>query len=59
MEKYEPKKDYTPAICPLCDNYLDYFFRDGTHIYKCGECPFVGFEYVTRENLAEFILSLK
>ena len=36
--------------CPMCDKPLSYEPCNGTHIYTCPDCPFVGFEYLTKKN---------
>ena len=37
--------------CPLCGNRLIYEEYNGTHIYYCEPCPFIGFEYVDHKDL--------
>ncbi len=44
--------------CPLCGNELTHKVVGETHIYICEPCPFVGFEYVTKENLLDLMIYL-
>ena len=37
--------------CPLCGEELNYKEYNGTHIYYCEPCPFIGFEYVDHKDL--------
>lgn len=38
--------------CPLCEESAVEFKQwQGTDIYVCIECPFIGFKYFTKENL--------
>lgn len=37
--------------CPLCGEELNYKKCNGTHIYYCGLCPFVSFEYIDHKDL--------
>ena len=39
------------VFCPLCGNRLIYEEYNGTHIYYCEPCPFIGFEYVDHKDL--------
>ncbi len=52
--------------CPLCEIELEYIFikkrkylDHDTHIWKCDECPFIGFEYWHNNNLQDLIKSIK
>lgn len=42
-----------PVICPLCNGKLDYKLANGTHLWLCKECPFVGFEFYSTQNIDE------
>lgn len=48
-------------MCPMCDRKLIYkpsksistSNEEATHIYKCPECPFIGFEYYEDRNILD------
>lgn len=52
--------------CPICDHELTWIptnpryknYDDTTHIYKCPECPFIGFEFYTDKNHKELGIHL-
>jgi Zn-finger nucleic acid-binding protein len=37
--------------CPMCEHSLPHVERNGTHIYICPECSFVGLEYLGNKDL--------
>ena len=39
------------VFCPLCGDRLIHEEHNGTHIYYCEPCPFIGFEYVDHKDL--------
>lgn len=39
------------VFCPLCGERLIHEEHNGTHIYYCEPCPFIGFEYVDHKDL--------
>ena len=39
------------VFCPLCGERLIHEEYNGTHIYYCEPCPFIGFEYVDHKDL--------
>ena len=43
------------VFCPLCGNRLIYEEYNGTHIYYCEPCPFVGFECVDTKDYNNMI----
>lgn len=48
----EEKEAEGPFLCPLCE--ADTITREdhnGTHIWKCGECPFIGLEFVSDKDI--------
>ena len=48
--------------CPLCGEELNYKEYNGTRIYYCEPCPFIGFEYVDHkdlENLTKWLKEIK
>lgn len=52
------------AKCPLCSETLirtdiQYIFKHTTHIYKCPDCPFVGLEYYTENDLEDLVRNLR
>lgn len=47
------------VLCPLCGNRLIHEEHNGTHIYYCESCPFIGFEYVDHKELENLTKWLK
>lgn len=49
------------ATCPLCGARLTYIYleSEGTHIYYCEPCPFVGFECIEEHDKDNFYKWLK
>jgi len=46
--------------CPMCkDAILEYKKVGNTHIYSCTDCPFLGLEFFTSENLKDLTEYLK
>lgn len=45
--------------CPMCqEEKMKHIEYNGTHIYICEHCPFIGFEYVEQkdiDNLKEYL----
>lgn len=39
------------VFCPLCGDRLIHEEHNGTHIYYCEPCPFIGFEYADHKDL--------
>jgi Zn-finger nucleic acid-binding protein len=46
------------TLCPLCDAILEHVDVGGTHIYKCGPCPFIGLEYYNDTDIANLSASI-
>lgn len=46
-------------VCPLCEEeHITHKEYNGTHIYICEDCPFIGLEYIDvkdAENLLDFL----
>lgn len=38
-------------LCPLCAGRIAYVNVDGTHIWPCSHCPFVGMEYYNENDI--------
>ena len=49
----------TQMCCPMCDTVLEHKEVGSTHIYVCRECPFLGMEFFTSENLKDLTDYLK
>ena len=41
--------------CPLCNALVEHKEHNGTHLWPCTECNFVGFEYDTNNNCADVV----
>ncbi len=62
MEKKNHK-----MLCPMCSTELTWqptnptykSDEDTTHVYVCPECPFVGFEYLSKKNTDELSAHLE
>lgn len=37
--------------CPLCGEPLKHEEENGTHLYKCEQCPIVGMEYIEQKDI--------
>jgi len=45
-------------ICPICDEQIRPIIKDGTAIWSCPVCPFIGFEFygeIDLQNLTSYI----
>lgn len=45
--------------CPLCEHDLVHHNRNGTHIYVCPECSFIGLEWLNDNDTIELTDYLK
>ena len=56
IQKIVDKLNQEYAIkCPLCGEELNYKEYNGTHIYYCEPCPFIGFECVETKDYDNMI----
>jgi ribosomal protein L37AE/L43A len=46
-------------VCPMCESLLTHKKVGNTHIYGCSDCPFLGMEFFTTENLKDLTEYLK
>lgn len=45
--------------CPNCETVLEHREQGKTHIYVCPECPFIGFEYLNKDNIFDLYENLE
>lgn len=46
----------TFPTCPLCEaDTIFYHKENNTHLYICEVCPFIGIEWIDKNNTTDFI----
>lgn len=57
-QQQETKEVQSIINCPLCGEELTHKQVGETHIYTCEPCPFIGFEYISDQNLFDLMVYL-